>query len=101
MALSVTIYKFSVIGSLVVQPIHRICHCLLVIQCAMALFYSSSVKENTNEESFSLNGDYLGHLGFVSISPRPLTSSWCENWFAMTRHGDFGAVGSLEIFLIV
>ena len=67
----------------------------------MPFLYSSSVKGNTSEESSSLIGDNLGHFGFVGISPRPLTSSWCATWLAVTRQGGFGAVGSLEIFLIV
>ena len=73
----------------------------LFFSAAMPFLYSSSVKGNTSEESSSLIGDNLGHFGFVGISPRPLTSSWCATWLAVTRQGGFGAVGSLEIFLIV
>ena len=54
---------------------------------AMPFLYSSSVKGNTSEESSSPIGDNLGHLGFVGISPRPLTSSWCATWLAVTRQG--------------
>ena len=49
---------------------------------------------NTSEESSSPIGDNLGHLGFVGISPRLLTSSWCATWLAVTRQGGFAAVGS-------
>ena len=62
----------------------------LFFSAAMPFLYSTSVKGNTSEESSSLIGDNLGHLGFVGISPRPLT-----------RLGGFEAVGLLEIFLIV
>ena len=51
----------------------------LFFRVAMPFLYSSSVKGNTSEESSSLIGDNLGHLGFVGISPRPLTSSWCAD----------------------
>ena len=67
----------------------------LFFSVAMLFLYSSSVKGNTSEESSSLIRDHLGHLGFVGISPRPLTSSWCETWLAVTRHGGFDVVGSL------
>ena len=65
------------------------------------LLYSSSVKGNTGEELSSLIGDNLRHLGFVVISPGPLTSSWCATWLAVTRQGGFGAVVSLKIFLMI
>ena len=67
----------------------------------MPFLYSSSVKGNTSEESSSLIGDNLGHLGVVGISPRLLKSSCCATWLAVTRQCDFEAVGSIEIFLIV
>ena len=67
----------------------------------MPFLYSSSVKGNTSEETSSLIGDNLGHLDIFGISPRPLTSSWCATWFAVTRQAGFEAVGSLEIFLVV
>ena len=51
------------------------------------------MKGNTSEESSSLTVDNLGHLGFVGISLRPVTSSWCVNWLEVTRHGGFGAIG--------
>ena len=54
---------------------------------AMPFLYSSSVKGNTSEESSSPIGDKLGHVGFVGIFPRPLTSSWCATWLAVTRQG--------------
>ena len=73
----------------------------LFFSVVMPFLSSSSVKGNTSEESSSLIGDNLGHLDFVGISPRPLTSSWCATWLAVTRQGGFEAVGSLEIFLIV
>ena len=73
----------------------------LFFSVAMPFLYSSSVKGNAREESSSVIGENLGHLGFVGISPRPLTSSWCATWLAVTRKGGFEAVGSLEIFLIV
>ena len=73
----------------------------LFFSVAMTFLYSSSVKGTASEESSSLIGDNLGHLGFVGISPRPLTSSWCVTWLAVTRQGGFEVVGSLEIFLIV
>ena len=73
----------------------------LFFSVAMPFFYSSSVKGDTSEESPSLIGDNLGHLGFVDISLRLLTSSWCATWLAVTRQGGFEAVGSLEIFMIV
>ena len=59
------------------------------------------MKGNIIEESSSLIVDNLGHLSFVDISPRPLTSSWCATWLAEIRQGGFGAVGSLDIFLNV
>ena len=68
----------------------------LFFSVAMAFFYSSTVKENTSDESSSLIGDNLGHLDFVGISPRPLTSSWCATWLAVTRQGGFIAAGSLR-----
>ena len=73
----------------------------LIFSVAMPFLYPSSVKGNTSEESSSVIGDNLGHLGFVGISPLPLTSSWCATCLAVTRQGGFEAVGSLEIFLIV
>ena len=73
----------------------------LVFNVAMPFMYSSSVKWNTSEESSSLIGDNLGHLCVVGISPWPLTSRWCATWLGVTRQGDFEAVGSLNIFLIV
>ena len=73
----------------------------LFFSVAIPFLYSSSVNGNTSEESSSLIGDTLGHLGFVGISPRPLTSSWCATWLAVNRQGGFEAVESLEIFLIV
>ena len=33
--------------------------------------------------------------------PLPLTKSWCETWFALTRHGGLVMVGSYDSFLIV
>ena len=66
----------------------------------MPFLYSSSVNGNNSEESSSLIGDNLGHLGFVGISSRPLTSSWCVTWLTVIRQGGFEAVGSLEIFLL-
>ena len=74
---------------------------VLFSSVAMPFLYSSSVKGNTSEESSSLIGDNLGHLGFVGISPRPLMSSWRATWLAVTRQDGFEAVWSLEIFLIV
>ena len=73
----------------------------LFFSVAMPFLYSSSVKGNTSEESSSLTRDNLRHLGFVSISPWLLMSSWCATWLAVTRQGGFGTIGSLEIFLIV
>ena len=73
----------------------------LLFGVAMPFLYSSSVKGNTSEESSSLIGDNLGHLGLVGISPRPLTSSWCATWLAVIIQGGFEAVESLDIFLIV
>ena len=64
---------------------------------AMPFLYFSSVKGNTSEESSSLIGDNLGHLGFVGISPLPLMSSWCATWLAVTRQGGFEAVGLLDV----
>ena len=62
---------------LIVQLIHRLCRLpSLFFSVAMPFLYFSSVMGNTSEESSSLIGDDLGHLGFVGISPRPLTSSW-------------------------
>ena len=46
------------------------------------------------QQSSSLIGDNVGHLCFLGITPRPLTSSWCATWLAVTRQGGFGAVGS-------
>ena len=74
---------------------------VLFLSVAMSVLYSSSVRGNTSEELSSLIGDNIGHLGFVGICPRPLTSSWCATWLAVTRQGGFEAVVSLEIFLIV
>ena len=73
----------------------------LFLNVAMPIVYSSPVKGNASEESSSITRDNLGHLGFVGISPRRLTSSWCANWLAVTRQGGFGAIESLEIFLMV
>ena len=73
----------------------------LFFSVAMPFLYSSLVKGNTGEVSSSVIGDNLGHLDFVGISPRPLTSSWCATWLAVTKQGGFEAVGSLEIFLII
>ena len=73
----------------------------LFLSVAMPFLYSSPVKWNTRDESSSLTGDNLGHLVFVGISARLLTSSWCATWLAVTRQGGFGAIESLEIFLIV
>ena len=67
---------------------------------AIPFLYSSSVKGTNSYESYSVIGVNLGHLDFVGISPRPLTRSWYTTWLAVTRQGVFGAVGSLEIFLI-
>ena len=91
--LNVAIYELGVLGSLVVQT--------NTSYMPAAFLYSSSVKRNASEESSSLTGDNLGHLGFVGLSPRPFTGSWCAAWLALTRQGGFGAIGSLEIFLIV
>ena len=73
----------------------------LVFSVAKPFLYSSAVKGNTSEESFSLIENDVGHMCFVGISPRPLTSSWYATWLAVTIQGGFEAVGSLEIFLIV
>ena len=43
------------------------------------------MKGNTSDESSSLIGDILLHLGFVDIFTQPLTSSWCATWLAVTR----------------
>ena len=72
----------------------------LFFSVAMPFLYSSSVNGNTSEESSLLIGDNLGHLGFVGISPLPLTSSWCAV-LVVTTPGGFEAVWSLQIFLIV
>ena len=74
---------------------------LLFFSVAMPFLYCSSVKGNNSKVSYSLIGDNLWHLGFVGISPRSLTSSWCATWLAVTRQGGFEALGLLEIFLIV
>ena len=57
----------------------------LFFSVTMPFLYSSSVNVNTSEESSSLIGDNLGHLGFVGISPRPLTSSWCATLLEVTN----------------
>ena len=72
----------------------------LFLSVAIPFLYSSPVKGNISEESSSLIWDNLGHLGFVGISPRLLTSSWCATWLAVTRQGGLGAIESLEIFLL-
>ena len=63
----------------------------LFFSVAMPL-YSSSVKWNTSEELSALIWVNLEHLGFVRFSARPLTSSWCATWLAVTRQG------ALELF---
>ena len=73
----------------------------LFLSVAMHFLYYSPAKGNTSEESSSLTGDNLGHLGFVSIYPRLLTSSWCATWLAVTRQSGLGDIESLDIFLIV
>ena len=73
----------------------------VAVSVAMPFYYSSSVKGDTSEESPSLIGDTLGHWGFIGISPRPLMNRRCATWLAVTRQGGFGAVMSLEIFMIV
>ena len=89
----------SVVGEQAVSVWCSIPAVFLFFSVAMPFLYSSSVKGNTSEAS--LIGDNLRHLGFVGISPRPLTSSWYATWLAVTRQGGFEVVGSLEIFLIV
>ena len=73
----------------------------LFCSVAIPFWYSSSVNGDTSEESSSLIGNNLGHLGFVGISPRPLTSSWYATWLAVTSQCGFGVDGSLDIFMIV
>ena len=51
------------------------------------------MKGITSAELSSIIGDNLG------ISRRP--SSWCATWLAVTRQCGFGAVGSLDICMIV
>ena len=65
----------------------------LFFSVAMPFLYFYSVKGNTSEQSSSLIRDNLGHLGIVGISSRPLTSSWCATWLAVTRQYGVGAVG--------
>ena len=47
------------------------------------------LKGNTSEESSLLIGDNIRHLRVGGIPPRPLTSSCCATWLAVTRQGDW------------
>ena len=71
---------------------------LLFLSAAIPFLYSSSLNADTNDGFPSTVGS-AGYLGFVGIVP--LTSRWCATWLALTRHGGFGEVGSLDSFLIV
>ena len=73
---------------------------LLFLSAAIPFLYSSSLNADTNDGFPSTVGS-AGHLGFVDIVPWPLTSRWCATWLELTRHGGFGEIGSLDIFLIV
>ena len=73
---------------------------LLFLSAAIPFLYSSSLNADTKGGFPSIVGS-AGHLGFVDIVPWPLTSRWCATWLDLTRHGVFGEVGSLDIFLIV
>ena len=72
----------------------------LFLSDAIPFLYCSSLNADTNDGYPSTVGSE-GHLGFVDIVPWPLTSRWCATWLELTRHGGFGEVGSLDIFLII
>ena len=100
-ALFATTCELWVLGSLVASPyvVVYIC-CLVVLSAAIPSLYSSSLNSDTKEGIPSTVAS-TGCFGFVGIVPRPLTSSWCATWFALTRHGGFVEVESLDSFLIV
>ena len=71
---------------------------LLYLSAAIPFLYSSSLNADTTEGIPSTVGS-TGRFGFVGIVPRPLTSSRCATWFALTRHGGFVEVGLLDNFI--
>ena len=74
---------------------------LLFFSIATPFLYSSSLKGYTIEYSPSVAGGNTGRFGLDGMVPLPLTRSWCATWFALTIHGGFDVVGSLDSFLIV
>ena len=73
---------------------------LLTLSAAIPFLYYYSLNADTKEMIPSTVGS-TGRIGFVGIVPRSLMSSWCSTWFALTRHGGFIEVGSLDSFLIL
>ena len=74
---------------------------LLFFSAATPLLYSPSLKGQTFEVSPSVAGGSTGRFGWDGMVPLPLTRSWWATWLAVTRHGGFDEVGSLESLLIV
>ena len=64
---------------------------LLYLSVAIPFLYSSSLNADAKEGIHSTVGS-TGRFGFVGTVPRPLTSSCCATWFALTRHGGGGGL---------
>ena len=90
-------------GDLVVPAVWHLCrqlYCSLK-QAAIPLLYSHSLKGLTFEVSPTVAGGSTCRFGLDGMVPLPLTRSWWATWLAVTRHGGFDEVGSLESLLIV